>query len=152
MNQEGIKVMKEVKACRGGYAWARKFDTPSDAWEAIQRPAWLRIALAGAGYSDDKVWRIFACWCARETPLIDGRKVWDLLTDKRSRHSVEVAEAFIRGEIALPEVESTISAVRADPSDPASMVALGVLMAAASDRAGLATAAAAAMVAAGTSR
>lgn len=40
----------------------------------------------------DKIARLFACWCARNTPLPDGRTVWDLLVDERSRRGVEAAE------------------------------------------------------------
>jgi hypothetical protein len=41
--------------------------------------------------------RRFACWCVRNTPLHDGRMVWDLLTDERSRAAVEVAERYADG-------------------------------------------------------
>lgn len=33
----------------------------------------------------------------RETPIADGRKVWDLLTDERSRQAVVVAEWYLGG-------------------------------------------------------
>ena len=46
--------------------------------------------------------RLFACWCVRHTPLTDGRVVWDLLTDERSRRAVEVSERFAGGE-ATPQ-------------------------------------------------
>ena len=39
----------------------------------------------------------FAFWCARNTPLHDGRTVWDLLNDA-SKELVCVAERFARGE------------------------------------------------------
>ena len=45
----------------------------------------------------DKLARLFACRCVRETPLGDGRVVWDLLTDQRSRDAVEVAERYALG-------------------------------------------------------
>ncbi|MBY0522804.1 MAG: hypothetical protein K2R98_05380 [Gemmataceae bacterium] len=38
--------------------------------------------------------RLFCCACIRHTPLGDGRKVWDLLTDPRSRRAVELAELY----------------------------------------------------------
>ena len=40
-----------------------------------------------------------ACRFVRETPLGDGRTVWDLLTDERSRRGVEAREEYLRGEI-----------------------------------------------------
>ena len=46
----------------------------------------------------------FACWCVRETPLKDGRKVWDLLIDERSRKAIETKEAWLRGEVAWEKV------------------------------------------------
>ncbi len=46
----------------------------------------------------DRIARLFACRCVRETPLADGRKVWDLLTDERSRAAVVVAERFATGD------------------------------------------------------
>ena len=42
--------------------------------------------------------RLFACWCVRNTPLMDGRTVWDLLTDTRSRKAVEIAEEYVAGK------------------------------------------------------
>ena len=38
--------------------------------------------------------RLFCCACIRHAPLGDGRKVWDLLTDERSRNAVDVAERY----------------------------------------------------------
>ena len=51
----------------------------------------------------EKVWRKFICRVVRETPLHDGRTVWDLLTDERSRNAVEVTEQYI-DETATSEV------------------------------------------------
>lgn len=40
----------------------------------------------------------FVCWCVRNTPLSDGRTVWDLLTDERNRRAVETKERWIDGK------------------------------------------------------
>ncbi|MDI6886715.1 MAG: hypothetical protein QMD22_10345 [archaeon] len=48
--------------------------------------------------------RLFACWCIRNTPLADGRKVWDLLTDERSRKAVEITERYVNGEATREEL------------------------------------------------
>ena len=54
--------------------------------------------------------RKFACRCVRETPLGDGRTVWDLLTDERSRNAVVVAEAFLLGKATNEELAAAWSA------------------------------------------
>ena len=52
----------------------------------------------------DKTARLFACWCVRETPLHDGRKIWVRLADERSRQAVIVAEKFANGEATAEEL------------------------------------------------
>jgi len=54
---------------------------------------------------NEKTARLFACWCVRNTPLGDGRKVWELMTDGRSREAVEVSERYARGEASEEELE-----------------------------------------------
>jgi hypothetical protein len=53
--------------------------------------------------SEKKAARRFACWCVRNTPLVGGGTVWDLLTDE-SRSAVEVAERFLEGECEEEEL------------------------------------------------
>ena len=60
----------------------------------------------------DKILRLFACKCVRSTPLGDGRVVWDLLTDERSRNAVEVSERFARGEATQEELDAARDAAR----------------------------------------
>jgi hypothetical protein len=96
MDAAGRAFLKE--ACADAKEWARDYPTLQAAWDACRRPDWMGWALNKLEYSDDKKLRAFACWCVRNTPLVDGRKVWDLLTDGRSRRAVEVAEAFTRDE------------------------------------------------------
>jgi hypothetical protein len=57
--------------------------------------------------------RLFACWCVRETPLPDGRKVWDLLIDGRSRTAVEVAERHACGGATDEELAAAWDSARA---------------------------------------
>lgn len=48
--------------------------------------------------------RLFACWCVRKTPHEDGRTVWDLLNDERSRNAVKTAEQFVNGKATETEL------------------------------------------------
>jgi hypothetical protein len=106
--------------------------------------------------------RLFACWCVRNTPLADGRKVWDLLTDERSRRAVEVAEMRAAGKtsrehldvarVAACEAREELwrAAAAADATTVAAVAADAVAadVAAATAAAAVAAAAAAAAVAA----
>jgi hypothetical protein len=49
-------------------------------------------------FNDHKILRLLACSFVRRTPLADGRFVWDLLTDERSRQAVITAEAYALGK------------------------------------------------------
>lgn len=72
---------------------------------------WLIAALG----VDKSRLRLLACRLVRETPLVDGRKVWDLLTDERSRKAIEVAEKHAQGKASDDELR----AARDDARDAA---------------------------------
>ena len=85
--------------------FALQHATMADVWDAINRPnllMWLMRELDLP--SDDKQFRLFACWCIRNTPISDGRTVWDLLKDERSRSAVETAERFVNGNATKSEL------------------------------------------------
>ena len=94
---------------------------PIDALGYAPGPIVCRVRLSGTIIeSDNKVvasrrtvlWmanaerelRLFACWSVRNTPLADGRTVWDLLADKRSQTAVEVAERYADGLATYDEL------------------------------------------------
>jgi len=64
-------------------------------------------------FDASRVLRLWGCWCVRNTKLRDGRTVWDLLTDPRSRNSVEVAERYAIGEATKKELAAARDAARA---------------------------------------
>jgi hypothetical protein len=68
------------------------------------RHEWRLWALTRPGVAADNVLRWFACRCVRETPLTDGRTVWDLLDDPRSREAVETVERFADGTATSAEL------------------------------------------------
>ena len=90
--------------------------------------------------------RLAACCFVRRTP-IDGRTVWDLLTDDRSRKAVEVAERFADGEATERELDAASAAARGAANaaawDEASAAAWDAANAAAWDAASAAASAAA---------
>ena len=57
-------------------------------------------------FDASRVLRLWGCWCIRNTKFSDGRTVWDLLTDVRSRNAVEVAERFAVGEATENELDA----------------------------------------------
>ena len=101
-------------ACGAGRDFADRYGTMADVWDACERVDWLIwVYRRTVTPMDMRELRLFACWCVRETPLKDGRKVWDLLTDERSRNAVVVAERFARGE-ATDEERSRAADAAAD--------------------------------------
>jgi hypothetical protein len=70
----------------------------ADAWDQCHRADWMLWLCDALDLLTDRERRLIVCRCVRETPLADGRRVWDLLTDERSRQAVEVAERHARGD------------------------------------------------------
>ena len=102
---------------------------PIDALKYAPGPVVCRVRLGGTIIEDgDKcvasrrtvLWmanaerelRLFACWSVRNTPLADGRTVWDLLADKRSQTVVEVAERYADGLATVEELDAARDAAR----------------------------------------
>ena len=80
-----------------------------DVWDAMieqGKHEWLIWTATRPGVFSDSTLRKLACRFVRETPLADGRKVWDLLTDERSRKAVEVAEAYADGKATDGELQA----------------------------------------------
>jgi hypothetical protein len=141
------EVKGELAICDNGYHLAR----PADLLQ------WLDDELYEAEYRGDRIdgdnkvvvrqarllrrieaWnprtaRLFACWCARNTPLLDGRTTWDLLTDERSRRAIEVAERYANGEASGEELAAAGDAARDAARDAAWAAARAAARAAAWD-------------------
>ena len=126
------KLLVKHKACDEARTWAKDFVTPAAAWRACTNPQWMLWAIEASGVTDDKKRRLFACWCVRYTPLADGRRVWDLLTDERSRRAVEVAELFAVDKATKEELDAACGA--ADAARGAAYAARGAAYAAQCDQ------------------
>jgi hypothetical protein len=115
--------LKKHDACTGGAKWALSIgDDMADVWNAMieqGKHAWLIWTATRPGVFPDTVLRKLACRFVRETPLADGRKVWDLLTDERSRKAVEVAEAYADGKATYEELDAARTAAAYTAADAA---------------------------------
>jgi hypothetical protein len=98
-------------ACRDGRAFALTQPTMADVWDKCPRADWLLWILNKLDQqADDRTLRLFAVWCARNTPLSDGRKTGDMLTDPRSLAALEVAERYANGEATQEELDAARAA------------------------------------------
>lgn len=106
--------LKKYEACIDGAKWAISISEEMvDVWDAMIEQGkhdWLIWTATRPAVFPVSVLRKLACRFIRETPLSDGRKVWDLLTDERSRKAVEVAELYADGKAAYEELEAACAA------------------------------------------
>jgi hypothetical protein len=99
-------------------------------------PATDRIwAFANCTVIPEGIKRLAACAFVRHTPLADGRFVWDLLTDDRSRNAVVVSEKFAVGEATQEELAAAWDAAWDAAGDAAVAAARAAAVAAAWDAA-----------------
>jgi hypothetical protein len=85
----------------------------ADVWDNCPRGDWLIWLSQRVDAGDDRTLRLFAVWCARSTPLGDGRVTGDLLTDPRSRAALEVAERYAHGQATADELATAAAAYAA---------------------------------------
>jgi len=123
MNQKDTLLLKRLGACDEAREWAKTVPSLKDAWTACPRADWMFWALREIGFADDRKYRLYACACVRGTPLADGRTLWDLLTDERSRTAVEVAERFAKGEATEAERQTARDAADASAASAAAYAA-----------------------------
>jgi hypothetical protein len=131
--------LKTSGACYDACVWAKesKPRTLKSMWDTCPNASWMIWALRKIGYNDQRKYRLFACACARSTPLADGRTTWDLLEDDRSRTAIEVAERFAVGDAS----ESERATARSNSAAAAAYAAADAAAAYAADAAAAAYAA-----------
>jgi hypothetical protein len=115
--------LKKHDACKNGAKWALSIsDDIADVWDAMiehEKHNWLLWTATRPGVFSDSTLRKLACRFVRETPLVDGLKVWDLLGDERSRIAIEVAELFADGKATETEMAAAAAAAAAYAYDAA---------------------------------
>ena len=106
--------LKKHSACADGAKWALSVSNDmAEVWDALikqERYVWLIWALTRPGVFPESVLRKMACKFIRQTPLADGRKVWDLLIDERSRKAVEVTKLYADGKATYGELQAARAA------------------------------------------
>ena len=109
--------LRQHGACIEGAKWALSVSKDmADVWDAMIEQGkyeWLVWTATRPGVFSDSILRKLVCRFIRETPIADGRKIWDLLTDERSRKAVEVAERYAEGKATYEELEAAFVAANA---------------------------------------
>jgi len=121
------EIKGDLKLCENGYHLCRTDDLLKWLGEAIYEAEYkgdkkegedkivvraCRLLRKCEGWTEGSA-RLFACWCARNTPLANGRTTWDLLTDKRSREAIEIAERYARGDAKKEDLAAAWAAAGA---------------------------------------
>jgi hypothetical protein len=138
-----IELLENLEACDEVVEWANGYESLEQAWNECKRSDWMLWLDREMDLFTDKERRLMACQFVRKTPIGDGKTVWDLLTDERSRNAVIVAERFANGEAteeelatardaAMDAARAAASAAWADVRDAASAAARDAASAAAS--------------------
>ena len=108
-----IEFCEKFKPCPEGLVFVQKHQTLAEAWEQCHRPDWMVWSLECIAHPRyHKNLRLFAIWCARNTPMHDGRTTGALLTDPRSIAALEVAERFANGNATEAELTAAGTAAR----------------------------------------
>lgn len=91
--------------------WIRGHTDMSDVWDALVEKGPLSLMLdilACPGVFDIRELGKFACAVVRETPLSDGRFLFDLLEDNQLSKAFVIAEQFPDGKISDAEIMEPI--------------------------------------------
>ena len=109
-----------TKACKNGREFALTQKTMADVWAHCTKAEWL-LWILNTIYApmESKQLRLFAVWCARNTPMPDGRTTGVLLTDPRSIAALEVAESYAHGMATAVELAAARAAAWAAARDAA---------------------------------
>jgi hypothetical protein len=112
-----------TNACSAGREFALKYQSMNEVWDNCPTANWLLWIINKTGRLDDQTLRLFAVWCARNTPLPDGRKTGDLLIDPQSLAALDVAERFANGQLIGEELVAAWSAAKPAAWDTAGAAA-----------------------------
>lgn len=79
--------------------------TAQEVWDGWEKPTELLWWVERSGVVSKQELTLLTCGIVRNTPLYDGRTVWDLLTDERSRNAIETVERWASGNATDEELQ-----------------------------------------------
>ena len=105
---------EETHACQEGALFAtKKHPTMRSVWEHCPRTDWMCWILNALDVPpDEKAVRLYMVWCARNTPMADGRVTGTLLTNPRSTEALDAAEGYANGTVSADQLSAARSAAR----------------------------------------
>ena len=115
-----IEILQELDACDEAVEWAKGYESLEHAWNECKHSDWMLWLDRKMDLFTDKQRRLMACRFVRETPIGEGKTVWDLLTDERSRNAVVVSERYANGEATVDELSTASDAAKTASSAAAS--------------------------------
>lgn len=118
-----IELLKNLDACSEAVEWVETQPDLETAWNNCKRSDWMLWLDMKLNLFNDRDRRLMTCAFVRRTPLGDGRVVWDLLTNERSRNAVEVAERHANGDATDDELSTAWDAARSAAWDAAGSAA-----------------------------
>jgi len=103
MRRHWTEALEMLDACITAVEWAKAHPTLAEAWDACDRPDWMLWLISALQIQADREYRLFACWCVR--------RVWYLLSARKSKDAVKVAERYCEGKVTENELhEACIAA------------------------------------------
>lgn len=112
-----MEFIESYRPCSDGISWALSVSADmADVWDTLireRRYGWLLWVVRNYdGIPTAKLLQL-ACQFVRKTPTLDGRTVWQYLTDTRSRKAVETVERFAIGAATREETFAAYHAAKA---------------------------------------
>lgn len=96
--------LRNLDACSDAVRWASAYQTAQAAWDACVRPDWMIWLALKTGVSERVLWR---------AEVRMARLVEHLMTDERSRHALDMREAWLDGHATDDEMAAARAAADA---------------------------------------
>jgi hypothetical protein len=110
--QEIKDFMDKHGACADVREWSMTKRSMSNVWKKAKHD-WLIWLATREGVIEDKTLRMFACWCARNTPIGNEKTTWDMMLSEDCKNAVIVAEKYANGDATEKELSAALASASA---------------------------------------